>query len=263
MKLNVLISCMHQKDVSLIERSNVQTDVVVINQCDEDKIEEFDFLNKKGGICHAKFISTTERGLSRSRNMAIRNAESDICLICDDDENFETNYETDILNAFKNNKNADIIIFRLNHPTRKYKNYSYKIGYLKSGNVGSVQIAFRRSKIVEKDLKFDEMMGSGTGNGDGEENKFIMDCLNAGLKIIYLPITIATLIPTGNSQWFKGFTKEYFVNKAWVLKRIYGPFFSYILLWRFLLRKYSIYNREMSFMHACLYMHRGFVLKRK
>ena len=83
MTFNILISCMHEKDTSIIERSNVQSDVVVVNQCDLDSVEEFDFVNKKGKTCHAKFINTTERGLSRSRNMAICNAWGDVCLICD------------------------------------------------------------------------------------------------------------------------------------------------------------------------------------
>ena len=39
---------MHQKDASIIERTGVQSDVVVINQCDHNSIEEFDFINKKG-----------------------------------------------------------------------------------------------------------------------------------------------------------------------------------------------------------------------
>ena len=51
MTLNILISCMHQKDASIIKRSNVQSDVVVVNQCDHDSIEEYDFVNKKGRTC--------------------------------------------------------------------------------------------------------------------------------------------------------------------------------------------------------------------
>ena len=93
MTLNLLIACMHEKDTSIIKRSNVQSDVVVVNQCDHDSVEEFDFLNKKGITCHAKFINTTERGLSRSRNMAIENAQkADVCYICDDDEYLVDDY---------------------------------------------------------------------------------------------------------------------------------------------------------------------------
>ena len=100
MKLIVLISCMHEKDHSIIERSNVQTDVVVVNQCDKDSVDEFDFKNKQGENCHAKFINTTERGLSRSRNMALLNSWGDVCYICDDDEILQDDYENIIMKAY-------------------------------------------------------------------------------------------------------------------------------------------------------------------
>ena len=37
---------MHQHDKSILTKSNVQSDVVVVNQCDTDSVEEFDFVNK-------------------------------------------------------------------------------------------------------------------------------------------------------------------------------------------------------------------------
>lgn len=92
MIINTLISCMHETDHSIVKRSNVQSDVVVVNQCDRNSIEEFDFTNNTGEKCHCKYINTTERGLSCSRNMAIQNGWGDICLICDDDEHLSDDY---------------------------------------------------------------------------------------------------------------------------------------------------------------------------
>lgn len=40
MTISVLISCMHQKDTSIISRSNVRTNAVVINQCDRESTEK-------------------------------------------------------------------------------------------------------------------------------------------------------------------------------------------------------------------------------
>ena len=39
MKLQVLVSCMHQQDYSLLEKMNIQTDAIIINQCDINKFE--------------------------------------------------------------------------------------------------------------------------------------------------------------------------------------------------------------------------------
>lgn len=74
-KVVVLLSCMHQKSHSIIARAHIQTDAVIINQCHTDSIEEFFFKNLKGVNCRVVFISTTQRGLSNSRNMAIINAD--------------------------------------------------------------------------------------------------------------------------------------------------------------------------------------------
>ena len=59
MTFNLLIACMYEKDTSILERSNVQSDVVVVNQCNHNSVEEFDFVNKFGRTCHAKYINTT------------------------------------------------------------------------------------------------------------------------------------------------------------------------------------------------------------
>lgn len=39
MNLVILLSCMNQ-DKSIIQKSNIQTDIVVINQCDENNVEK-------------------------------------------------------------------------------------------------------------------------------------------------------------------------------------------------------------------------------
>ena len=91
MTLEVLVSCMHQTDISIIKRSNIQSDVLVINQHDVNDYQEYEFTNKRGEVCKARIISTTERGLSKSRNMAIAKSVGDICMICDDDEFFYSN----------------------------------------------------------------------------------------------------------------------------------------------------------------------------
>ena len=45
MKLQVLVSCMHQQDYSLLEKMNIQTDAIIINQCDINKFEDIKYRN--------------------------------------------------------------------------------------------------------------------------------------------------------------------------------------------------------------------------
>ena len=81
--LEVLVSCMHQNDKTIVETSGISSNVLIINQCNHDSIQTW---NENHRL--VRMISTTERGLSRSRNMAIRFAQSELCLFCDNDEVF-------------------------------------------------------------------------------------------------------------------------------------------------------------------------------
>ena len=242
MTLVILISCMHEKDHSIIERSNVQTDVVVVNQCDKDSVDEFDFKNKIGETCHAKFINTTERGLSRSRNMAIRNAWGDVCLIADDDEVFEDAIEENIIKSFCNYPEASLIAFSLRWEDLSVR-YPSKPMILRFKNllqVSSVQICFRLKDVINNNLLYDEKMGSGTGNGGGEENRFMLDCRKSGFEMRYCPVIIAT-ISKGDSKWFKGYTEKYFRDRGWTSRRNFGFFMGFASIF------YNAFNHRKSF----------------
>lgn len=262
MKVVLLISCMHQKDADIIRRSNVQTDVVVVNQCDKDSVEEFDFSNIQGETCHAKFINTRERGLSRSRNMAIANAWGDICLISDDDERFEDDYENKIITAYKENPTAGFVSFACVREGISYSKQPCRMGILQILKTSSIQITFKRQEILKHKILFDVIMGSGTGNGAGEENRFMMDCRKADIEMLYNPAVITTLL-SANSQWNNGLDEKYFRNRGWASRRILGTGLGYLFIW------YNIFSNRKRFINGGLslakiicYFHKGFFERR-
>lgn len=261
MNLVVLISCMHEKDHSIIERTNVQTDVVVVNQCDEESEERYTFLDSKGKEHNALFINTTERGLSRSRNMALKNAShADICLISDDDECLEDDYEEIILKVFEESKKPlDVASFSFN---RKDKNGSYpmtekKMGVYRICKTSSVELAFRRKSVLDSGIAFDVKMGSGSGNGGGEDTKFMLDCKRKGLNMRYFPYTIGTLL-SYNSQWFHGWDKKLMMDTGWTAKRGYGFLIGYLFVLYKVVRDFKDYKKEMSPFAAFYYLNKGF-----
>lgn len=81
------MSVMNQIDMRIAEQCNANTDILVINQCNFDGYDEKYYNGYK-----IRMISTTERGLSKSRNMAIKNAMGDICIFCDDDVVYRDEY---------------------------------------------------------------------------------------------------------------------------------------------------------------------------
>lgn len=265
MKVEVLLSCMYQKDACIIEKNHIQTDVIVVNQCDSDSIEEFTFVNNKGQTCNAKFICTTQRGLSRSRNMAIANAHAGhICLICDDDEILADGYEDLILSGYSKYEDADVMAFSLNWNGfgKTYSSESYKLSFKETLRVCSVQITFKVDSIIKNNICFDVMLGSGTGNGAGEENRFMLDCRRCGLNMYYYPNNIAT-INISESQWFKGFTEQYFKNHGWATRRVFrNDFLALGIIIYYALSKRTLYKAEISTFKAIKCMLKGFFEKR-
>lgn len=266
MKFVLLISCMHQHDKSILKRSNVQSDVIVVNQCDCDKVEEFNFVNKFGQTKHCTFVSTTERGLSRSRNMAISYTPDDtICKICDDDETLEDNYESTILNAYRELDGATIIAFEVRRKdlSRPYPTSIKKLNFLWCNRISSVQITFKIDDIRTKHICFDEQLGSGTGNGGGEDTKFMLTCWRNKLSCYFYPQNISALADNSGSQWFKGYDKLYFKNYGFTARKIYGLLLSFIAMPYYIFSHYKSISAQISVFRALIYCYSGAVANKK
>ena len=244
-KFAILLSCMYETDKKIIKRSNVQSNCVIINQCNEDKKEELKIDNNKTCL----WLNSKERGLSKSRNMAMQNSNADICLIADNDEIFDDNVEEKILKAYKEVPQADIIVFNLHNKQTKLKNKIYKLKRLECLKVCSWQITFKRNSVIENNLKFDIKLGAGTGNGAGEENKFLLDAYDKGLKIYHYPINIAMMIEN-ESTWFSGYNEEYFYKRGVSTRYILGFWLSCLYALYFLIFKYGEYKNDITFYNA-------------
>lgn len=251
MKLDILVSCMHQPDGELVRRSHITGDAVIINQCDHTGYEEFPTEN---GL--ARMYFTEERGLTKSRNMAIRASDADICLLCDDDEVFVPDYEAKILQAYRDQPQADVIIFKMVGRPPSFPDQVTRLRFPKTMKVSSWQISFRRERLLNAGVWFDELLGAGTGNGAEEELKFLTDCEKAGLTIYYVPAEIASVAQEA-STWFGGFTETFFENRGATTRYILGwPLASAYALY-YVLRKRSMYRSDITPGRALIAIFRG------
>lgn len=251
MKLNILISCMNNDPFSLIKNSNIYTDSVVIDQCNDTKIEHLQINN-----CQIKYIMTKERGLSNSRNMALRNCNSDLCLISDDDEKFVNGLESIITDSYKSIKDADVIIFGIKNYKKSIKNNIHRMKKFELLKVSSWQITFKRKIILDNNIYFDSNIGSGTGNGGGEEVKFLLDCHKKGLKIYYIPKIICEVNHT-KSQWFFGYNKDYFFQRGATTSYYMGKSLAFFYGLYFVLTKRKLYKKEITPINAILEIMKG------
>ena len=254
------MSCMFKEADTLLPRLNLDSDVVIVNQCDVNSCVKL----TDGREHSVKFVSSTQRGLSRSRNMAIDNSSADICLLSDDDEVYAPDYATRLQQAYSDWPEADVVLFQVAGGRGKvYSDRPFRVGYLRALKFASWQISFKRSSVVSKGIRFDEQMGSGTGHGSGEEIKFLYDCLRRGLRLQYVPVEIATLVDRGESVWFKGFTDSYFYNRGWSTARYMGKVPALLYCFYFAVMKHKLYRKDNAFLSASWNMIKGVFANRR
>lgn len=239
MIIQVLISTMNQQDIKkLIKEVNTKS-AVVVNQVTENIIVPKDI---RTSLVTA--ISIKERGLSKSRNRAIKAATAEVCLIADDDMYYVDSYENIVTEAYVRYPDADIITFYVDHedPNRATKRQKEgRLSLLQTMKTSSCQISFRRSSILSKDLTMDETFGTGTDKYMGEESIFLFDCHKKGLKVYHVHDRIAVLKKENESTWFEGYNKKYFIVKGAVFYRMSKLLCPFLII-QFSIRKKHLFN---------------------
>ena len=82
--MQTLLSVMEKGDpLEYIEKLNIRTDTIIVNQCGREDVR--DERPKGGRNINVHIVERKEKGLSRSRNLALFEAAEDICIFCDND----------------------------------------------------------------------------------------------------------------------------------------------------------------------------------
>lgn len=178
------------------------------------------------GVSSVRVYEVDERGLSKSRNRAISLAQGDICLVADDDISLLPGYKKHILAAFDAEPEADIITFQIRTPDGGYFKNNYaaepKWHTLRSiMRVCSIEIAFRRERILNSGIRFDEQFGLGAAFPTGEEAIFLADAIRSGLKVKYVPIPIVVHDRESSGAAFAG-NQRLIEAKGAMFWRIFG-----------------------------------------
>lgn len=254
MKVQTLISAMNQTDERLINKMNIQTDAILINQTSKFCSKNFKYNGKD-----IQMFSFDERGVGLSRNNALMRAEAEISLFADEDLRYVDGYEAIIIQEFERNPAADIILF--NVPSTNVDRPTYiipkksRVRWFNSQRYGAVKIAGKTQAIKRANVYFSLLFGGGAKYSAGEDSLFIAECLRKGLRIYTSPEIIG-YVSQEDSAWFKGFNDKYFYDK--------GVFFSalsrktsWLMCMQFILRKRKMFQKEISFKKALFLMIRG------
>lgn len=247
MTFELAIATMHKtlKEVfEMLETMNVHCDCLIINQCDKD-----DYYEEYRNSQKIRIIFTKERGLSRSRNMALRNAQADILGIADDDLYYYDGFEQIILDYYNNNPNVDISLFNIDDCYKKFSSRSHVCNFFELSGYISMQCTFRLQSIRVNNLQFNEFFGTGSGYfNSGEENIFLADAWHKKLNIFYCNKKILRREKT-ESSWFKGFNDPVFIFTRGAVYYKVSKFLFLMYVFRFAL-KYRVDYKPYTFFQA-------------
>lgn len=243
--IEILIATMNRSNLDFLQpifgfTDYLQFKILIVNQTTEKNI-------LKSDSKQIKVINMFEFGLSKSRNVALDNANSQLIIFTDDDVVFQQDFETKLLQVFNLHTLHDGFRFQfLNGKGNLAKKYPHhfeeKLSQFEILNTSSVELVFKSESIKHVSLKFDENFGLGSNFSMGEEAVFVSDAIKLGLNIGFVPTILVahSQLSTGHKTII---SKQYFIHSA-VFYRIYGKMY---LFWIALKLFFDLKQRKVRF----------------
>lgn len=253
MRVEVLVAAMNQEPHALVERMRLESDAVIIDQCDRLDYEEWE----QGGH-RMRCWHFPERGVGRSRNEAILRADGDICLFSDEDIVYEPGYAETIAAEFERNPRADLILFNIEveEARRTYHIESRKrVHWYNCGRYGAVSFAVRRESLLSSGVMFSLLFGGGARYSNGEDSLFLKEFMQKGYRVYTAPVLIGREV-SSDSSWFSGYTEKFFHDRGVLYRYLYGKLAGVMAL-RFLVAHRGIMCKDVQLGQAFRWMREG------
>lgn len=200
--------------------------LIICQGCEEINVNGFE---KRGDVL---IVFRAERGLSKSRNVALDNVTTEYAYIMDDDVVVDASA---ILALVRLMRAEEVDVGTAQHRYEnglypvEYKKHSFVHNILTVAKVSSIDICVKVNSLRFYSLKFDEGFGLGTSLPSGEEFIFLSDCLKKDLHLKYYPVLVG-LHPnvTSGMDFFSSPYKA--LAKREMIRRVFGwkaPFFIF------------------------------------
>ncbi|WP_433816069.1 glycosyltransferase family 2 protein [Flavobacterium johnsoniae] len=230
--IEILISTMNQDSldflVPMFPYSHFSAfSVLIINQTQKEKILNSDYSN-------VRVINSFEKGLSKSRNLALENALGKILVIADDDVVYQEGFITKITDAYNKFPAAAVIQFSAVNSNgdliKKYpSNSKVNLNSFDILNVSSIEMTLNKTIIDASKIRFDENFGLGAVFEMGEEAVFLSDLKAKNKQLVFDPQVIVKHKDSTSSEK-KNITDKYYIQGA-LFSRIFKK--KYII-WLFI-----------------------------
>lgn len=252
-RVETLISALNENVTLIAHRMRLETDAVIVNQCNENARSQYFY-----GPCLIRCIHVHERGVGRSRNRALDEARAEIVLFSDEDIVYDEGYAERVSGAFDTYTDADLILFNVRQSTGRHTYHIEKAGRVNGFNYGrypTYAIAARLASIRRAGIRFSHDFGGGATYMNGEDSLFLHDCLKASLRIYKVPAMLGRE-SEGESTWFEGYTDTFFFDRGVLYHYLYGKAAVPCAI-RFLLKNKREMCREKSFRECLQKMKEG------
>ncbi|UUC45476.1 glycosyltransferase family 2 protein [Flavobacterium cerinum] len=190
--LEILIATMNRDSLDFLNRifpfSPFHTfNLLIVNQTNETKQLSSDYPN-------VKVINVFGRGLSKSRNIALRKATGKIILIADDDVVYPDGFQETIIKAYNKNKTVPVICFQTltteGKPFSRYQKTPFFFNINNLNKVLSIEVTAQLDDLRKQDCFYNEWFGLGARFQDAETLFFLRRALKSGLQVLFFPENI-------------------------------------------------------------------------
>jgi len=214
--LEILISTMNRDSLDFLVPMFPSFDyskisILIINQVQNET-------DLSSGYPNIRVINSFEKGLSKSRNLALENAAGKILLISDDDVVFKNRFVPKIIDAYNKHPNAAVIKFCAlkfnNKSLDKYSVHSEStLNTFDILNTSSIELTLNAAQVDFRKYRFDENFGLGGIFEMGEEAVFLSNLKKDGKKLIFEPQIIVEHNGTTSSDKID-ILNRYFISGA-------------------------------------------------
>ena len=191
--IEILIATMNRDSLDFLKSmfpfcSFTNFSILIINQTKKDRILVSDYHN-------VRVINSFDKGLSKSRNLALANAVGKILVIADDDIIYQEGFMDKIVKIYNKFPKAVAINFCAigldGNLMKKYPLISKNnLNVFDILNTSSIEMTLNKEILNTTDIRLDENFGLGAAFEMGEEAIFLFDLKRKNKQLVFEPKVI-------------------------------------------------------------------------
>lgn len=226
-----------------VQLNNTLSYVIVHQVSDGQEASYLHYMQGLSSLTKFKYIQLlNQKGLSKSRNVAIRESSADYIIFSDDDNYYIKNIEDKIRQVLEELGNPDFVSFKIEddkgNEFKKYKTTPFRHSKNSALRISSIENVVSRKFIVDNDITFNESFGLGARYPSCEQPLFLNDILDSGGRAYFYPetITFHPLINSGDDF----FTSLNAITRRKLFLSLYGCMKGNIYCLIFILKKITV-----------------------